>query len=274
MSPDPDALRLMGLWPVWRLRTAAAEDEAAQPATEVRPTRIAPETPKASAPAPSPLRPPVPATTRPLTGQVVATDWDGLRAQVMACSLCPLAAGRMHAVFGTGRADADLLVVGEAPGAEEDMRGLPFVGRSGQLLDRMLAAIGEARGERAFIANIIKCRPPGNRNPLPEEVSHCAPYLVRQVELLSPRAILALGRFAMQFLLHADEPVGRLRGRVHLYGNIPVVATYHPAYLLRNPAEKARAWQDLCLLRQVLGNSRSAAGTVDSARQQGLDKVH
>jgi DNA polymerase len=144
------------------------------------------------------------------------------------------------------------MVVGEAPGEQEDLQGEPFVGRSGQLLDAMLRGIGLTRGEAApekqvFIANTLKCRPPGNRNPQADEMAQCEPFLIRQIALLKPRIILAMGRFAVQSLLRSDEPVGRLRGRVHRYQGVPLIVTYHPAYLLRNPEDKARAWDDLCL---------------------------
>jgi uracil-DNA glycosylase family 4 len=147
--------------------------------------------------------------------------------------------------------------VGEAPGEQEDRQGEPFVGRAGQLLDRMLTAVGLSRTEadaarQVYIANVIKCRPPGNRNPLPEEVAQCEPFLIRQVQLVQPKVILAMGRFAVQSILRSSEPIGKLRGKVHEYQGVPVVVTYHPAYLLRNPADKALAWDDLCLARELM----------------------
>jgi uracil-DNA glycosylase len=184
--------------------------------------------------------------------------WAPLAAAAAECRACSLCAGRTQAVFGTGRQDAHWLVVGEAPGEQEDQQGEPFVGKSGQLLDAMLAAIGVSRAPQgddparaAYIANTVKCRPPGNRNPQPEELAQCEPFLIRQIELLRPRLILAMGRFAVQSLLRSDEAIGRLRGRVHRYQGAPLVVTYHPAYLLRNPLDKARAWEDLCLAREV-----------------------
>jgi DNA polymerase len=182
-------------------------------------------------------------------------DWPALRDAVAGCRACGLCAGRQQTVFGMGSTRAHWLVVGEAPGEQEDRQGLPFVGPSGELLDAMLRALQLTRAEdgpgpdaqRVYIANTIKCRPPGNRNPAPEELSRCEPFLVRQIALLQPRIILAMGRFAVQSLLRSSEPVGRLRGRVHTYQGVPLVVTYHPAYLLRNPADKARAWDDLCL---------------------------
>ncbi|MBK1727414.1 uracil-DNA glycosylase [Halorhodospira neutriphila] len=174
---------------------------------------------------------------------------------VAGCRRCRLCEGRNRTVFGAGDRGADLVVVGEGPGAEEDRRGEPFVGRAGQLLDAMLAAIGRGR-ERGgvYICNIVKCRPPGNRDPRPDEVAACAPYLRRQLELLQPRAIAALGRVAAQQLLETSTPLGKLRGRAHTYADtgIPVWVTYHPAYLLRSPGEKAKAWQDLKRIRGAL----------------------
>jgi DNA polymerase len=179
--------------------------------------------------------------------------WQALEAEVAACTRCPLHATRTQAVFGVGDLTAQWLVVGEAPGAEEDRQGEPFVGRAGQLLNAMLRAIGLARGENVYIANILKSRPPGNRDPKPEEVASCMPYLTRQIGLLEPRVILAVGRIAAQNLLATDAPLGRLRGRVHRLGdlNTPVVVTYHPAYLLRTPADKRKAWEDLKFARSV-----------------------
>ena len=183
---------------------------------------------------------------------VAGMDFDTLRQEVVGCRECGLCEGRRQAVFGTGAQPAAWLVVGEAPGEQEDRQGLPFVGRSGQLLDAMLAALGHSRQQDVYIANVIKCRPPGNRNPKPEEIAACSPYLMRQIELLRPQRILVLGRFAAQTLLQTEASIGSLRGRVHtLRGtdgqDIPMVVSYHPAYLLRSPHEKARAWQDLRL---------------------------
>jgi DNA polymerase len=194
---------------------------------------------------------------------IATMDWPALRETVAGCTACGLCATRKQTVFGVGHPRAHWMLVGEAPGEQEDREGEPFVGRAGQLLDRMLRAVdlqraspaeGEAEADPArqvFIANVLKCRPPHNRNPLPEEVRCCEPYLRRQVALVQPRIVLALGRFAVQALLGSDEPIGRLRGRVHQYEGRPLVVSYHPAYLLRNPADKARAWDDLCLAREV-----------------------
>jgi DNA polymerase len=157
---------------------------------------------------------------------------------------------RTQTVFGVGNQNADWLIIGEAPGAEEDRRGEPFVGRAGKLLDEMLRAAGQSR-EQVFIANVLKCRPPNNRDPAADEAAACRSYLERQIELLKPKIILAVGRIAAQQLLHTDTPVGRLRGRVHHLGDIPLVVTYHPAYLLRSPTQKRKSWQDLCLAMDV-----------------------
>ena len=180
-----------------------------------------------------------------------ALDWPELRARVAACKLCPLHEGRTQTVFGVGNPDADWMIIGEAPGAEEDRRGEPFVGRAGKLLNEMLRAIGEGR-DSVFIANILKCRPPNNRDPKANEAAACRAYLERQVELVNPKIILAVGRIAAQQLLGSDAPVGRLRGRLHQFGDRTMVVTYHPAYLLRSPSQKRKAWDDLCLARRIV----------------------
>lgn len=192
----------------------------------------------------------------PVAESVKHATLDELREQVLACTACGLCEGRRHAVFGHGGQPTRWLVVGEAPGEQEDRQGQPFVGRSGQLLDAMLSAVGMSRERDVFIANVIKCRPPGNRNPKPEEIAACSPYLMRQIALLKPERILVLGRFAAQALLGTDATIGSLRGRVHQMKTdegreIPVIVSYHPAYLLRSPAEKARAWQDLKLASRM-----------------------
>jgi DNA polymerase len=203
---------------------------------------------------------PTPATEPPANAASAATaalDWPQLRAAVASCTACMLCESRTQTVFGVGHARAHWMVVGEAPGEEEDERGEPFVGRSGRLLDSMLRSIQLSRhapddapadpARQVYIANTLKCRPPRNRDPLPDELARCEGFLIRQIELVQPRLILAMGRFAVQSLLRSKEPIGRLRGRVHRYQNVPLVVTYHPAYLLRSPLEKARAWDDLCL---------------------------
>lgn len=180
-------------------------------------------------------------------------DWQELKREVAGCTACELHRTRTQTVLGVGNEQAALMVIGEAPGAEEDRQGEPFVGRAGHLLDAMLRAIGLQRGD-VYIANVLKCRPPGNRNPAPAEAACCLPFLERQIALVAPRLILAVGGVAAHHLLGSDEPVGRLRGRIHEYGGsrIPLIASYHPAYLLRQPAEKAKAWQDLQKVRRIL----------------------
>jgi uracil-DNA glycosylase len=188
---------------------------------------------------------------------VEALNWDALVATVKSCQRCPLHQTRTQAVFGVGNRSAQWLVIGEAPGMDEDRQGEPFVGRAGQLLNAMLKAMGLAR-EQVFIANILKSRPPNNRDPRPEEVRECIPYLYRQIELIDPRLILCVGRIAAQTLLGTDTPIGKLRGKLHHLAPVhaagksrPMIVTYHPAYLLRSPAEKRKAWGDLVLAMQT-----------------------
>jgi DNA polymerase len=189
-------------------------------------------------------------------GDVAGMGWEDLRARVAACVACAeLASQRTQTVFGVGDADADWLFIGEAPGAEEDRRGEPFVGPAGQLLDNMLAALALERGRKVYIANILKCRPPGNRDPKPEEAEACRGFLDRQIALIRPRVIVALGRVAAQNLLGSSEPLGRLRDREHSYQGIPLVVTYHPAYLLRSPGDKAKAWRDLLRARGLVATA-------------------
>lgn len=182
-----------------------------------------------------------------------AAAWSELIAQIAACTACGLSRTRTHTVPGMGDRNADWLIVGEAPGAEEDARGEPFVGRAGKLLDAMLRAVGLDRSRGVYITNIVKCRPPNNRDPAPDEAAACAGFLERQIALIEPKLILAVGKVAAQNLLGSEEPIGRLRGRVwHWRGtDLPIVATYHPAYLLRSPLEKRKAWDDLCLAQDV-----------------------
>jgi DNA polymerase len=184
---------------------------------------------------------------------VATLGWEALERTVAACTRCGLEATRTQTVFGVGDPSPDWLVVGEAPGQEEDKRGEPFVGRAGQLLDSMLRALQLARGRKVYIANVLRCRPPGNRDPQPREVACCLPYLHRQIALLRPKVILCVGRIAAQNLLATDAPLGKLRGRVHRLepSGTPVVVTYHPAYLLRSPGEKRKAWVDLQYAREV-----------------------
>ncbi|AQV94368.1 uracil-DNA glycosylase [Cupriavidus necator] len=207
----------------------------------------------------------VPASPEPGSAQtdreagIAAMEWPALDAAVAGCTACGLCQTRTNTVFGVGDRQAEWMLVGEAPGENEDLQGEPFVGQAGKLLDNMLGALGLARGRNVFIANVLKCRPPGNRNPEPEEVAQCEPFLRRQIALLKPKVIVVLGRFAAQSLLRTTTPIGKLRGTVHTYEGIPVVVTYHPAYLLRTLTDKARAWEDLCLAREV--HDRAGAGT-------------
>ena len=233
---------------------------AAAPAVAEPSLPIAPSSPVEAASGTTAL----PVST-PLAAQgVAALSWPDLRAAVASCRACALCESRTQTVFGVGHQQAHWMVVGEAPGEQEDRQGEPFVGAAGQLLDRMLAALQLTRAEggdtppaqRVYIANTLKCRPPRNRNPTAEEMARCEPFLQRQIELLRPRIILALGRFAVQALLRSDEPIGRLRGRVHRYAGVPLVVSYHPAYLLRNLPDKARAWEDLCLAARVAEATR------------------
>ena len=209
------------------------------------------------------VTPSSPPASRPAAGSrgpEADLDWDSLAAAVAACERCELHCTRTQTVFGRGDPRARWLVVGEAPGAEEDRQGEPFVGRAGQLLDTMLRALGLARGE-VYIANVLKCRPPGNRDPSADEARLCRGYLDRQIELVDPTLILAVGRIAAQNLLGTDSPLGKLRGRVHSLGAArrPVVVTYHPAYLLRSPGEKRKAWADLVFARQVFRDAGAGA---------------
>ncbi|MGA4046121.1 uracil-DNA glycosylase [Ralstonia nicotianae] len=187
----------------------------------------------------------------PRTQRIAAFDWAQLEAAVSGCTACKLCERRTQTVFGVGDRQADWMLIGEAPGEQEDRQGEPFVGQAGKLLDSMLRAIGLSRETGVFIANVLKCRPPGNRDPEPDEVAMCDPYLKRQIALIKPRVIVVLGRFAAQSLLQTQTPVGKLRGKVHEVDGVPVVVTYHPAYLLRTLTDKARAWEDLCLARKV-----------------------
>jgi uracil-DNA glycosylase family 4 len=191
--------------------------------------------------------------------RIARLDWAGLKAGVSDCTACALHASRTRTVFGAGDENADWLLVGEAPGGDEDRLGEPFVGQAGKLLEQMLGAIGLARGHDVYIANVLKCRPPGNRNPQPGEVARCAPHLLRQIDLIRPRLILAMGRFAAQTLLGTDASIASLRGRLHSYHGVPLIVTYHPAYLLRTPEDKARSWHDLLFALETMAGLQSAA---------------
>jgi uracil-DNA glycosylase family 4 len=193
------------------------------------------------------------AQTADTTADIPLLNWEQLQQRVAECTSCGLHETRTQTVFGVGNPNADWLIIGEAPGQEEDRRGEPFVGRAGQLLDQMLMAIGLDRAS-VFIANVLKCRPPNNRDPARNEAEACRHYLEQQIELINPKIVLAVGRIAAQMLLASDAPLGRLRGREHSLrdGALPLVVTYHPAYLLRSPSQKAKAWQDLRLARQIV----------------------
>jgi len=240
------ALQAMGI-PVWQERTSSV---LADGVNETRPAEVIPgheAIAEVIVPEAEPAQPVQDAST---------WDWSTLEAAVSECRLCPLHEGRSRTVFGTGNRQADWMLIGEAPGAEEDKQGFPFVGKAGQLLDRMLMAIGLQR-ELVYIANIVKCRPPENRDPRPEEAAACSAYLKRQIELVNPKVILVLGKVAAHNLLGTDEALGKLRGAPYLYADtgIPVIVTYHPAYLLRKPSEKRKSWEDLKLAVKLTGGS-------------------
>jgi uracil-DNA glycosylase len=226
----------------------------------------APQNVRASAPAAISSADPVPARTEaarrspppaapPPPAGIATMGWDELRDVVRNCRRCPLCEQRKQAVFGVGNESAPWLFVGEGPGADEDEKGEPFVGQAGKLLDSMLAALRLARGREVYIANVVKCRPPGNRVPALEEAAACAAYLDRQIELIRPRIMVALGKTAAIRLTGNEASLASLRGTVHSYRGIPLVITYHPAYLLRNLPDKAKAWEDLLFARRTLANA-------------------
>lgn len=243
--PRAERLKVLGLSPTWRRRQAPS-------AAAVAPYAGTPGEAGGAV-----LKSPAP--------DIAAMDWDTLREAVSSCTRCDLHRTRTQGVFGVGDRHAEWLIVGEAPGADEDRLGEPFVGQAGRLLDAMLAAIGLKRGENVYIANVLKSRPPKNRDPNPQEVAACLPYLERQIDLIQPKLVLALGRFAAQSLLVTDTAIPRLRGRVHSYRGIPLVVTYHPAYLLRKPADKARAWEDLLLAQETMARLKARASAASSS---------
>ncbi|HEY8354727.1 MAG TPA: uracil-DNA glycosylase [Methylophilaceae bacterium] len=254
-----DVLRELELLPVWKQREPIVEQvrEVAtpEPAVVVAESAAAAEAhqPEASPVAMEPALPAESASQAETRRERIhRMDWQTLQSCVRDCTACELAATRTQTVFGVGDPQADWMVIGEAPGAEEDRKGEPFVGQAGKLLDNMLAAIGLKRGENVYIANIVKCRPPGNRDPQGGEIDQCEPFLERQLALIQPKLIVAVGRVSAQTLLQTDASVGALRGRLHRYQGIPVIVTYHPAYLLRNLPDKAKAWEDLCLARRTM----------------------
>ena len=235
MSRRAGILRELGLGPLWRLRdrpAAAVVPESAE---------VAPEPASAGA------------GTDDRAAAIARMDWSGLIDAVKQCSACGLCRARKQAVPGVGDPQADWLFVGEGPGAEEDERGEPFVGQAGKLLDAMLAAIDLRRGEKVYIANAVKCRPPNNRTPEAGETAACWPFLARQIGLIRPKLVVALGRPAAQTLLQSEVKISAARGRLFDYQGIPLVVTYHPAYLLRNLPDKAKAWEDLCFMRRTMG---------------------
>jgi len=196
-----------------------------------------------------------PAVSNPPIPEIAPAGWIPLKAAVSGCVKCGLHKTRTQTVFGVGDENADWMLIGEAPGAEEDRLGDPFVGQAGKLLDNMLAAIGLSRRANVYIANVLKCRPPGNRNPTPEEVAQCSPHLLQQIELIKPKLIVAMGRFAAQTLLETSASIASLRGRVHQYAGVPLIVTYHPAYLLRTLEDKAKTWEDLLFAKKVMSGA-------------------
>ena len=248
-----DILKELGLTPVWCLRTPV-ESPPPEPAAAPVVAAVAP------APAAEPITvrglPKVPPLDARAT-QIATLEWPQLKDSVEGCVACPLHKGRNKTVFGVGDEAADWLFVGEGPGAEEDAKGEPFVGQAGKLLDNMLAAIKLKRGRNVYIANVVKCRPPGNRNPEPGEAAQCEPYLHRQIALIKPKLIIALGKVAAVNLLKRDAAVASMRGKIHQYQGIPLIVTYHPAYLLRSLPEKAKAWVDLCFAVETMQGLQS-----------------
>lgn len=241
----------MGIWLPALPAAKAAPRPAAPPARRAPPP--VQRAPKEETPPPAPAEAPDDAAR---AARIALMDWDALHAEAQQCHACGLCQQRKNVAFEGGCRAAHWLIVGEAPGEQEDLQGAPFVGPAGQLLDAMLVALHLSRksnepDKAVYIANVLKCRPPGNRNPQPDEIARCAPFLQRQMALLAPRVILALGRFAAQSLLQTNESIGRLRGRVHDWHGTPLIVSYHPAYLLRSPHAKAHAWHDLCLALQA-----------------------
>lgn len=260
MSRRDLILEEMGLGPVWRLRRSdggpkseSAEGEPVRTEASVDSTDLIGEGRKMRV---ATVRA---ADTEDRPAQIARMEWPELKQAVASCEACALCKTRKNTVFGVGDERADWMLIGEAPGAEEDARGEPFVGQAGKLLDNMLAAIGLERGTGVYIANVLKCRPPGNRNPEPGEVGQCSPHLLRQIALVRPKLIVAMGRFAAQTLLASDASIASMRGRMFEYRGVPLVVTYHPAYLLRNMPDKAKSWEDLVYARQAMRDLISRA---------------
>ena len=231
-------LQELNLYPVWRLKSGTPKQNKVleSPSTEVGNLILPSDSTKDSQ----------------QCREIHQMDWDQLKLTVSHCTACPLSQARTHTVFGVGDENANWLFVGEGPGAREDATGEPFVGQAGKLLDQMLAAIRLKRGHQVYITNIVKCRPPNNRNPSLNEARECEPYLTRQIALIKPKLIVALGKVAAQNLLKCDDSISSLRGKVHDYSGIPLIVTYHPAYLLRALPEKAKAWKDLCFAQSTM----------------------
>jgi DNA polymerase len=245
-----EILRELGLAPTWRLREPAPELPVVDAAPAIAPALQASEPVTVRG---LPKVPPLDARAL----QIASFDWPQLQESVAGCVACPLHKGRNKTVFGVGDEAADWLFVGEGPGAEEDAKGEPFVGQAGKLLDNMLGAIKLKRGHNVYIANTVKCRPPGNRNPEPGEAAQCEPYLHRQIALIKPKLIVALGKVAAVNLLKREAAVASMRGKIHQYQGIPLIVTYHPAYLLRSLPEKAKAWVDLCFAVETMQGLQS-----------------
>jgi uracil-DNA glycosylase family 4 len=260
-------LEEMGIAPLWRLRASGSasldrsppgEHVSAEAAIAEEQPAIGPSAPAQVVAGPSQTgfarsnAPPDGVEADDRRARILRMDWSALKASVAQCTACPLHAKRTNTVFGVGGEQADWLFVGEGPGAEEDAKGEPFVGQAGRLLDNMLAAIDLKRGENVYIANVVKCRPPGNRNPEAGEMHRCEPFLTRQIALIEPRLIVAMGKVAASHLLDTTASIASLRGRVHEHQGAPLIVTYHPAYLLRNLPDKAKAWADLCFARDTM----------------------
>ena len=257
-----EVLRELGLTPLWRRRGQGVV--AAAPAVPVAPAPapVAMLARDAAVELPADA---AAANTLARAARIAALEWKDFAADVAACTACELCKTRQRTVPGVGDTRAEWLFVGEAPGAEEDAKGEPFVGQAGRLLDNMLAALGMSRERSVYIANVLKCRPPGNRAPTPLETESCRVYLDRQIGLIRPRLIVALGRSAATTLLNTDATIASMRGRVHRYGALPLIVTYHPAYLLRNLPDKAKAWEDLCLARATMRRLQAEAGLQGAA---------
>ena len=259
-----EMLREMGLRPIWRLRevkasiSAECADESLSNAYAAAADTDVPGTAAGDAPWLSAAADDAPALDTNRRATILRMEWTALKEAVARCCACPLHAKRNKAVFGVGDENANWLFVGEGPGADEDALGDPFVGQAGKLLDNMLAAIDLKRERDVYIANVVKCRPPGNRNPEPAEARQCEPFLQRQIELIKPRLIVALGRVAALNLLAREASIASLRGRVHDYKGTPLIVTYHPAYLLRNLTDKAKAWEDLCFAVSAMERLQTA----------------